>query len=243
MSHYEQFYVQPADVGAAFFVLRDQEREHAVRVCRKRVGDQLAAVDGQGHRYQGEVMAIDKQEMQVRLQQHDYGFAEPRLQLTLAAALLKGGHFDEVVEKGVELGVSCLQPLITERTIADPSGQRMERWQEKARSAMKQCGRSVCPAVLAPVTLLQFLEQTNGQARYLAHAESERSASPVLNGPAVYVLIGPEGGFTDEEAAACLALDVRPLSLGPRRLRAETAAVVAVTVIMAAAGEMGYCGL
>ncbi len=238
MSHYEQFFVQPADVGAGYFILREQEKEHAVRVCRKRMGDHIIAVDGRGNRYQGEIATIDKQEIKVILQQRDFGHGEPKLKLTLAAALLKGAHFEEVVEKGVELGVSCFQPLITERTIADPSGHRLERWQDKARSAMKQCGRSVCPLVMAPMTLQQFLEKTEGEMCYIAHAHSGNAGPLAVNSLSANLLVGPEGGFTEEETAACLSRNVRPLSLGTRRLRAETASLVATTMIMNAAGEL-----
>jgi 16S rRNA (uracil1498-N3)-methyltransferase len=238
MPHYEQFYVRPQDVTEESFVLRQQEFVHAIRVCRKRLGDWLTAVDGQGHRYQGQISNISSEEIVVRLQQHDFGFAEPRVSLTLVQALLKGGHFEEVVEKGTEIGVSSFQPLITERTLVDPSSHRRERWQEKAVSAMKQCGRSVCPQVLEPITLPSFIETVDGQICFIAHSEGSRYCAEWTEGQAISLLIGPEGGFTEAEVTACLSKGVRLLSLGPRRLRSETAAITAATILMSVMGEL-----
>lgn len=239
MSHYEQFYVHPQDVTAAGFTLRDQEFQHAVRVCRKRVGDWLVAVDGYGHRYQGPIRAIEADELQVSLQQLDSGFAEPQLSVTLAVALLKGSHFEQVVEQGTEVGVSYFQPLITERTLVEPSPHRWERWQEKARSAMKQCGRSVCPVIHQPIKVEAFLSTLSGRHCLIADAAAEAPRELTLNGAPVVVMIGPEGGFSEAELASSLAQGAVPLFLGKRRLRSETAALVAAARVLAAAGRDG----
>ncbi len=239
MSHYEQFYVQPQDVTSTGFTLREQEFQHAVRVCRKRVGEWLVAVDGYGHRYQGPIAAIEADRLQVSLQQLDSGFAEPQLSLTLAVALLKGSHFEQVVEQGTEVGVSCFQPLITERTLVEPSPHRWERWQEKARSAMKQCGRSVCPVIHQPMELEAFVQTLSGRLCLIADAAAEAPRELTLNGAPVVVMIGPEGGFTGAEVASSLAQGAVPLFLGMRRLRSETAALVAAARVLAAAGRDG----
>ncbi|HPI74621.1 MAG TPA: RsmE family RNA methyltransferase [bacterium] len=239
MSHYQQFYVQPQDVTSTGFTLRGPEFQHAVRVCRKRVGEWLVAVDGYGHRYQGAITVIESDRLQVSLQQLDSGFAEPQLSLTLAVALLKGSHFEQVVEQGTEVGVSCFQPLLTERTLVESSSHRWERWQEKARSAMKQCGRSVCPVIHQPMEFAEFLQTLPGRLCLIADAAAENSCDLTLNGAPVVVMIGPEGGFTDAEVAASLAQGAVPFFLGKRRLRSETAALVAAARILAAAGRYG----
>ncbi|NLP09376.1 16S rRNA (uracil(1498)-N(3))-methyltransferase, partial [bacterium] len=197
MSHYEQFYVQPQDVTSTGFTIRGQEFQHAVRVCRKRVGEWLVAVDGYGHRYQGPITAIESDRLQVSLKQLDSGFAEPQLSLTLAVALLKGNHFERVVEQGTEVGVSCFHPLITERTQVEPSLHRWQRWQEKARSAMKQCGRSVCPVIHQPMELAAFLQTLSGRLCMIADAAAENPRDLRLDSAPVVVMIGPEGGFTE----------------------------------------------
>jgi len=238
MSHYEQFFVRPEDVTAAAFTLRDQEVVHALRVCRKRLGDWLIATDGEGHRYQGEIRSVGPESLVVSLRQIDSGFNEPQLHLTLAQAMLKGAHFDEVVEKGTEIGVSCFQPLITERTMIDPSAHRLARWQEKARAAMKQCGRSVCPPVRAPLPLDRLLEEIDRCVCVLAHPANRHANPLIFAGRPVLLLIGPEGGFTEEEVNTCLSRGAIPFSLGARRLRSETAALAASTLILAQAGDL-----
>lgn len=242
MSHYEQFYVHPQEVFKEHFVLRGQEKIHAVQVCRIKIGDRLTAVDGQGRRYQGTIYRIDKDALEVQIEFQDIGFGEPRLQLTLAAAILKGTHFDEVVEKGVEIGVSVFQPLLTQRTLVVPSDQKQQRWQEKARAAMKQCGRSVCPSIRTPQRLPEFIASLGSSPCFIAH-DDDRLAPQTIDGSAaeldaVSVLVGPEGGFSEQEIELCLQHKVHPLLLGKRRLRSETAALVAVALLMDRAREL-----
>jgi 16S rRNA (uracil1498-N3)-methyltransferase len=243
MPHYEQFYVRPEDVGADQFVLRDQECVHAVRVCRKREGDRLIAVDGLGKRYQGEIVAASAELVRVRRLQQDDNWGEPRVHLTLAQSLLKGGHFEEIVEKATELGVSAIQPLVTERTIVDPSPQRLQRWQEKARAAMKQCGRSFCPVLSEPVSLQRFARESADCLVFVAE-ESEGQHEPhlperIAGASRLVLLIGPEGGFSDAELHVLHEHRFVFLSLGARRLRSETAAIAALTVLLSLSGEMG----
>jgi 16S rRNA (uracil1498-N3)-methyltransferase len=242
MPHYEQFYVRPEDVGIDQFTLRDQESVHAVRVCRKRAGDWLIAVDGLGKRYQGEIAAATAELVRVRRLQQDEFWGEPRIHLTLAQGLLKGGHFEEIVEKATELGVSAIQPLVTERTIADPSPHRLERWREKARAAMKQCGRSLCPVIAAPVSLQRFVEQCADSMAFVAEESKGEGASRLSEAitPAkrLMLFIGPEGGFSDAELSLLQERRFAFLSLGARRLRSETAAVAAITLLLSCSGEM-----
>ncbi len=242
MPHYEQFYVRPEDVEAEYFFLRDQECAHAARVCRKRAGEWLIAVDGLGQRYQGEIVQVSAEQVRVRRQQQDSNWGEPRLQLTLAQALLKGGHVDEIVEKATELGIARVQPLLTERTIVEPSLQRQERWQDKARAAMKQCGRSRCPVVALPMLLRRYIEQCAGIPLFVAEeAVDEKKATlsdRLVQAERAILVVGPEGGLSENEMALLQERQAFFFSLGRRRLRSETAALAAVTLLLAAANDL-----
>lgn len=238
---FQQFYVKPENVRSDHFVVDGDEFKHAVKVLRKQTGDSLAAVDGKGRLYSGTIRSIEKAQLTVSLGHSADNVGEPRLKVTLAQAVLKGSHFDWVIEKGTEIGVSAFQPLITKRSVVQP-GSRLSRYQLKALAAMKQCGRSRCPIVYEAAAFAQVLEHLMVDYIFIAH---EQIASPAFhnvdlrNASQVLVCIGPEGGFTEQEFDLALQSGAIPLHLGPRRLRSETAALVACTRILDDAGELG----
>ena len=157
--------------------------------------------------------------------------------LTLAFAPIKKGRIEFLVEKAVELGVARLEPVITRRTIVDKLN--LERMRSHIVEAAEQCGRTALASIVEPVKLAAFLKALD-PARTLYFADEtggEAAASAFQPGPAT-ILIGPEGGFTLEEGEAIRALpNAKPISLGPRILRAETAALAAIAAWMAAVGD------
>jgi 16S rRNA (uracil1498-N3)-methyltransferase len=142
-------------------------------------------------------------------------------------------RFDYLVEKATEIGVVRIVPLVTERTI--PRHAKTERWQKLCVAAMKQSGRSVLPEVRQPQPLREFISSCGGDAlKLIPHEQAEISLSHSRipgDGPAV-VCIGPEGGFSDEEIAIAQEAGFQPVSLGTRRLRTETAAIVACAIVL-----------
>jgi 16S rRNA (uracil1498-N3)-methyltransferase len=148
--------------------------------------------------------------------------------------LKQTARFDTLVEKCTELGVFSIAPLITERTIA--RGARSDRWHKIALAAMKQSGRSLLPAILQPVAFQEFLQSLEpGSDRLIAH---EAVSSPTLTvhtaqlRPRAYVCIGPEGGFSEGEIREALKAGFTTVGMGRRRLRTETAAIVAVAHLL-----------
>jgi len=241
MGHLQQFYVDPINVRSSSFVLADQESLHAVRVLRKKVGDTLMAVDGQGNRYTGQIKEIGKREILVTIESHEKNSGEPVLHLTLAQAVPKGHYFDWAVEKGTEIGISAFQPILTERSIVDPS-MRLDRWRHKALAAMKQCGRTVCPQIFEPKKFIDLLSE-RPECAFIAYEHAEHTAQNSLgeklkNCRRAILFVGPEGGFTDEEINLALDHDVHFLSLGPRRLRSETAGLVGAVQLLTASGDL-----
>lgn len=239
---FQNFFVKPENVHNNSFDITDDEFFHAVKVMRKKVHDSLSAVDGEGHLYEGVITSIGKDNLVVRLDQKYVNVKEPRITLILAQALPQGNAFDMVIEKGTEIGISIFQPIITERAPFD-NGSRLDRWHKKALAAMKQSGRSKCPSIKKPVTLKEVLQKFDYEMGFIAHESSNvyknEKLSDLLNIKSVLLLIGPAGGFSQSEFEQVCERGIYPISLGPRRLRSETAGLVGATKILLAAGELG----
>lgn len=230
--HLEQFFVWPEDVAEQFLTLKDDEARHIIKSKRKKVGDSIRAVDGQGNGYIGVIRELGKDRIVVEIGHHDWRRNEPEIELTLALGLIKGDRFDWVVEKGTEIGVCRFIPLLCDHAIV--GGARLQRWQHIAIAALKQCGRSVAPELSAPMTFSDLLAMPF-DSKILVHpaqtGEDVRAWLKAARPRKVLVVVGPEGGFSESELARGMGAFAL-LDLGPRRLRSETAAVVAGTVVM-----------
>lgn len=156
MSHLEQFFSTSVIVKDERLQLHGDEFRHATHVKRKKVGDRLAVLDGDGHRYSGVIEKIDKEKLTLKITNHETDVNEPTFNLILAVAVAKGSQFDWLIEKGTEIGVSRFVPLLTEYTQIDPVN-RMSRWQKKAISALKQSARSRLPIISEPVAFRTFV--------------------------------------------------------------------------------------
>ncbi|WP_294171614.1 16S rRNA (uracil(1498)-N(3))-methyltransferase [uncultured Sphingomonas sp.] len=155
--------------------------------------------------------------------------------LTLAFAPVKRAQVDWLVEKATELGVARLQPVITQRTVVERV--KLERLQAIAIEAAEQCGRTLLPEIAEPVSLSSFLSSQE-DALYFADETGGEPVQRALRPGRATILTGPEGGFTDDERTAVRARQAaHAISLGPRILRAETAALAAVAAYMALAGD------
>ena len=205
-------------------------------VMRLKQGDRLLLFDGTSGEWLAEVAEVAKKRMTLTVVEQ----ARPQEEvpdLWLAFAPIKKGRVDWLVEKAVELGVARLLPVITQRTIVDKLN--LDRMRAHIVEAAEQCGRTALAAIDAPVKLEAMLKSRDPQ-RTLYFADEtggEPPASAFRPGPAI-ILTGPEGGFTPGEAEAIRASpNSRAISLGPRILRAETAALAAVAAWMASAGD------
>jgi len=163
------------------------------------------------------------------------GRGEPPAPLVLALAALHTAAFDWAVEKATELGATAIVPVLAGRVQGGRHEARTDRWERIAAAAVAQCGRTRPPRVARPLRLAAFLAEAAG-ARLVAEADAAppRRLEPGADG--ITVLIGPEGGFTAEESAAIRGAGFVGLSLGPRTLRAETAAVAALALAQSLAG-------
>jgi 16S rRNA (uracil1498-N3)-methyltransferase len=202
---------------------------------RRKAGDSIRVVDGVGHAFEARILHIQRGRARCTITARLGRVNEPPQAVTIAAAVLKSGAaYDFLIEKCTELGVSAFVPLLTERTI--PGNAKRHRWQKLALAAMKQCGRSVLPSVAELTPLGEFLRERSPSTLGLIPHETVRSPAladmkPTMS-PRVAICIGPEGGFSDAEITLAVSAGWTPVSLGSRRLRAETAAIAAATLVL-----------
>jgi 16S rRNA (uracil1498-N3)-methyltransferase len=232
------FYVKPEDVTPISLVIRDEESKHLVRVLRKTIGDRIFATDGNDTMYEGVITEIGKSDTRCDIDAMHKKYHESHLDVTLAVSLLKNpARFDYLVEKATELGVRIIIPIICENTI--PHHEKHNRLKKIALAAMKQCGRSWLPRI-QPTQLFETLVNNSTQwtSRLIPHEKADISQSISLLMPhreevqSILIAVGPEGGFSDEEITLAMHARFNPVSLGPRRLRTETAAVAIISQLL-----------
>lgn len=219
---------------------------HQLRhVLRLRQGNRITLLDGSGAAYPTQIEALDTERATGRVLGEEQVQSEPRVSLVLYQCVLRRERFEWVLQKGTELGVSRFVPVISRRTVVRPAARllpKYERWHAIVREAAEQSRRGRLPALGDPLLWDEALERGTG-LRLLAWEEAGESSTglnpAVSEAGEVALLVGPEGGISKEEAATAMDQGWGPLSLGPRILRAETAAVAAATVVMYAAGEIG----
>jgi len=218
-------------VSAASAVLEGSEAHHLAHVIRANVGDRVTLFDGSGQEYAATVREVGKSRVVLDLEPGCLVSRELPFRLVLGVALPKGERQKWLVEKAVELGVSRLVPLKTERGVADPSS-ALARLRRGVIEASKQCGRNRLMEVAEVESVSQFFGAAPQEAVRLIAQPGTGGVSSDVTGAANafattdrYVAIGPEGGFSDAELAAATAVGWQPISLGPRVLRVETAAL------------------
>lgn len=240
-----RFFVPPETLASSEITLGRDLAHRVGRVLRLQVGDRISLLNGLGREVEAEILSISRDAVRARALAVTCPKTEPRLHLVLYQALLPSDRFEWVLEKGTEIGVARFVPLVTTRCTARPPAgdlaRRRGRWQAVVRAAAEQSHRALLPEVTAPATLQEALGDLSGSG-LLAWEESRRplkSALPELaTGDALALFVGPEGGFTFEEAEAAHAAGLTVVSLGPRILRAETAGPILAALALYAAGEL-----
>lgn len=222
--------------------LTGAQADHLARVLRAHPGVQADIVAG-GRVFHAEIVSVAPQQVDFKL------FAEvqadPALPVTLVLSVYKFDRMEWAIEKLTELGVATIAPVIARRTekhLAQAASKRVERWRRIVHEAAQQSRRSDVPQVLDPVSLAQYVPRQNSHPVRIVLAEQERAtslralvdealASSIAEVPTLAVAVGPEGGWAPDEEQLFSANGWRPASLGPRILRAETAAIAGLSVI------------
>jgi 16S rRNA (uracil1498-N3)-methyltransferase len=229
MSQLQRITIHAHQIQATQLLLTSQQQHYLLRVLRLRDGDQFIAMDGMGEwllaQLQGEQGKI-LGSLAVKM--------ELPVSITLMMALPKGNGFDEVVRCCTELGVTCIAPVLSDRSLLNPSSQKLERWRRIASEAAEQSERTFVPTILDPVTFNTFLNKAVATHRYICEARGNYPhLKQVINNTTndIIIAIGPEGGWTNQEIEMAVKLEFQPISLGRRILRAVTAPIVAISLI------------
>jgi 16S rRNA (uracil1498-N3)-methyltransferase len=221
----DRFYT-PQPLALGDITLDGPEAHHLSTVRRFEPGDAVTLFNGDGREYAADVVAVDRKRATLHVRAVLNIGRESPVNLTVASALPKGDRADYLVEKLTELGVTRFIPLVTVRSVVVPKATTVEKLARVVIEASKQCGRNRLMTVGPPTTFRDFLTRRDG-VQLILHTAGGGVVAPPSCAAGVSVAVGPEGGFGPEEIAAALEAGRTVLSLGPRVLRVETAAVVA----------------
>lgn len=216
------------------------ELAHLTRVLRLKADDEVELLCG-GRRFHARITEITK-EYAACEQLEELDSHEANCRVTLYQGLCKGEKMDFIVQKCTEMGVAAIVPVVMARSVVKPdkADKKTERYARIAREAVKQCGRSAVPEVLPAMTFAQALERMKQHQRLLMPYENGGAAfRNRIAETDIALLIGPEGGIAPEEAQAVESIGGQPVTLGSRILRTETAGLVALTLTLHCAGELG----
>ncbi len=247
-----RFYIETADLIGSQAVISGSDARHIKTVLRLKAGDAVELLDGTGVEYTAQITGFLSGTVTLRVLEKRICTTEPHVKITIAPGMLKDKKMDELVRRLTELGISRWAPFFAARSVPRPDPRRLAarraRWQKIAVEALKQCRRSHMPEIMVPVTFEEILSMTRGSDLKIIFWENQApDPDTVLSGPAlgdkscrkIFVLLGPEGGFTHEEIELARSCGFVTASLGPRILRAETAALAAAVMMQFIFGDMG----
>ncbi len=245
-----RFFVEPALLAATPNTISLPDKlAHQVRdVLHLAIGEQLVLLDNSGDEVVASVVRVQRSGVEVYCEERRPGKRESSVRIILCQGMLKSARFEWVLEKGTELGVSVFIPTLCQRSmtgLSEAGSAKMQRWQRIIQEASEQCDRSRLPELRPIRSLAQVLHEMPRAVFALMPWEEEhalslreclesyqRNNATLSTDAAIMLFIGPEGGLTAEEVALAQQHGVQSVTLGPRILRAETAALVAVANVM-----------
>lgn len=229
MKHVRLYQNTPLIIGDEL-TLDSYATHHLTKVLRFPQGQSITLFNGDGFNYTAEVLKA-KKDCVVKLISKEENLSESKLNLTLAQGVAKGEKMDFLIQKAVELGVSTIIPILTERCVVKLKGEKLQKrqshWQKIAIGACEQSGRSIVPEVLSPIVIDELLQRptTNG---FVLHHRAEQTLLDTPSTSEATILIGPEGGLSDKEISKATEAGYQPLLLGSRVLRTETASLAVI---------------
>jgi 16S rRNA (uracil1498-N3)-methyltransferase len=217
------------------------------RVLRMQPGDTVCLFDGSGHEYVVRLSSLGRDVAHGEIIESHPGTTEPSARITLYLALLnKPDKWEWAIQKCTEVGAAAFVPLLTARAIAGaPAPSRYERWSRIIQEAAEQSGRTTLPLLKSTLSLTDAIIEASAGLALIPTLDAtmplSRAVKPLSGKPdaRLGIFIGPEGGFTPDEIAAAEAASILPVTLGPRTLRAETAAPIALALALHSLGDMG----
>jgi len=241
-----RFYVPLLPDTPKTIALTDNEAAHAAKVLRIQPGEEVVLLNGRGTRAWARVSQVSRRHVDLEVT-HLEESVRPTIEITLFQSVIKPSCMDWLVEKATELGVHCIQPILTEHVVsrldAAEADRKAEKWRRTAVESMKQCGGPWLPIIQAPMPFAQAIESSvafdcqivaslahpnNNLRQALKTMQIQRKTAEPLQGS---LWIGPEGDFSPDETRHLLAAQVVPISLGQNTLRSETAAICALSLM------------
>jgi len=244
--HLESFFIPANKINGNQLIIDGNEFRHLHKVKRKRVGDKVHATDGEGNFYTVQLIKIKATQAIAEIGKIQRLVGESLVSITLAQGLIKSQRMDWLIEKGTELGIRKFIPVQTDFCQTNPSDLKLNRWARVAQAAMKQCGRSILPQIEKKVKVKELADVLERPA-FFAHpgvrttvnealAEIQKKRKDTIR--SLSLLVGPEGGFSDDEVNLFKQWGFFQVQLGQRRLRSETAAITLITLTLDALGEI-----
>lgn len=238
-----RFYIDKNKIKGDTAVIDGGEFSHAKNAYRLREKDEIDLIDGTGFIYNGRISKILKTGIEVEILNKEKADIEPRIKIILYHGVIKLPKLELILEKGVELGIYEFAPVYTERTQYKLSHAKLERMKKIVKTAVCQCGRSIFPEVKEPCELKDIVSKIKPNDLNVFLNEAEKNYAQTIKNlfssaknkkfNAINLVLGPEGGFTPEEALFLRSHNFHSVTLGGRILRAETAAIAALAVLMA----------
>lgn len=238
-----RIYQQVAMTTGEKITLNDDAFGHVIRVLRLPEGADITLFNGDGYDYLATLINVSKKSAQAIINRSLLKPLESPLNIHLGQGISRGDKMDYTLQKSVELGVNSITPLFTERCGVKLNQERLAKkiaqWQKIVNSACEQCGRSIVPVVNPPLPLTEWFDQKSDALKLNLHPRAEHSimSLPIEN-KRVRLLIGPEGGLSDDEILLAKQAEFIDVLLGPRILRTETAALTAITALQCRYGDL-----
>ncbi|MDP5211823.1 16S rRNA (uracil(1498)-N(3))-methyltransferase [Pseudoalteromonas tunicata] len=223
--------------------LDDDAAGHIGRVLRMSIGDKVCLFNGQGGQFLAELTEVSKKGVNVQIESFEEHDVESPLKIHLGQGISRGDKMDFTIQKSVELGVTEITPLFTERCGVKLSGDRFEKkhqqWQKIAIAAAEQSGRNFVTVIHPPIKLEQWLSQQSDELKLTLHPRAEHSIKTITKPTeGLRFIVGPEGGFTDAEMLMTKNSGFIDIRLGPRILRTETAALTVLSALQLEFGDL-----
>lgn len=238
-----RFYTTACLAPARQAILEGPDLHHIRNVLRMTPGDQITLFDGSGGEYEAKITEINANRVSVELGKFVDEDRVPRLEIVLGMVMIKSAAMDLVVQKATELGVHAIYPLTSERCTIKLCGLRadkkLQHWKDIAIGACQQCGMNLVPDTGQMLTVQEFMYVMDSQLKLICQPESDTSISDIDGAfDSITLIIGPEGGFNDQELSVARDHGFVEFSLGPRTLRAETASIAATVLCQSQFGDL-----
>lgn len=244
-----RFFVNEENIFSDYIMITGEDVKHIRNVLRLKAGEEIVLCNGKGIDYIAVIDRFGSNEIKASIRDVKQSCSEPTLEVVLFQGIPKANKMDFIIQKSVELGVKSIFPVITERTVVKFKSDRdiekkVKRWQRISLEAAKQCNRGIIPSIELPITFENALELSKDTELKIIPYEKQTRYSikrciSNSNVKKAAVYIGPEGGFEDAEIEKARLFNIEPVTLGPRILRTETAAVAVLSILMYEVGDIG----